>query len=86
METRSNSDQLSGYEKWLTPEKSFIDQLILGLTFLQGLVGLRLPSLPLQPLALLQTLLLDVGFVPQARLHQPLVRSQAAVGGRDALF
>lgn len=56
------------------------------LTFLQCLSGLCLSSLPLQPLTLLQTLFLDVCFIPQPCFHQPLVRPHAAVCGCDSLF
>lgn len=61
------------------------------LTFL-WLVGAALAGrLPLSfppdaALLFLQPLLLSVGLVPAAVLHQPLVGSQPAVGGRHALL
>lgn len=58
----------------------------LHLTFLQCLSGLCLSPLPLQPLTLLQTLFLDICFIPQSCLHQPLVWPHAAVRGCDSLL
>ena len=59
-----------------------------GLTILRAATpraGLQPPA-PRLALLLLQPLLLRVGLVPSPLLHQPLVRPQAAVGGRHALL